>query len=266
MISFMYHDVVPESGDTPSGFSGCEAERYRLTIPEFERHLDALDRAFASPPVANATEHGFGLRAADSWLLTFDDGGQSAATTVGPRLEQRGWRGWFFITTDQIDTTAFCSREQIRDLHARGHVIGSHTCSHPERISSCDRDRLLREWSESRRVLAEILSAPITAGSVPGGFYSRQVAVAAAQAGIKTLFTSEPTTGVAEVDGCLVLGRYAIFRGMPERDAAALGTSAFRRWRQSLFWNAKKVGKTVAGPVYKELRRRVLERQAADRR
>jgi hypothetical protein len=42
------------------------------------------------------------------------------------------------------------------------------------------------------------------------------VAAAAARAGIRELFTSEPVTAIAKVDECLVLGRFAIQRGLPE--------------------------------------------------
>jgi len=74
--------------------------------------------------------------------------------------------------------------EQIRDLHQRGHIIGSHSCSHPKRMSFCSRAELLQEWGRSCEILAGILGAPVTVASVPGGFYSRAVAEAAAEAGI----------------------------------------------------------------------------------
>jgi len=46
-----------------------------------------------------------------------------------------------------------------------------------------------------------------------GGYFSAQVARAAAAAGLTALFTSEPEIRVREVDGCAVLGRFAIRRG-----------------------------------------------------
>ena len=82
-------------------------------------------------------------------LLSFDDGGVSAYEHIAPMLESYNWVGCFFITTDRIDTPAFVSREQIRDLHRRGHVIGSHSCSHPKKMSECSREELLEEWQRS---------------------------------------------------------------------------------------------------------------------
>ena len=63
----------------------------------------------------------------DAWLLTFDDGGASAITHTAPALEARNWRGHFFMTVGQLGTPEFLGPAALRDLHRRGHVIGSHT-------------------------------------------------------------------------------------------------------------------------------------------
>ena len=252
-INLLYHDVTSPGADDASGFAGAEAARYKLTPKEFAAHLDKIAGSVTGP--AQTTADPASLQA---WTITFDDGGVSAITVIADELERRHWRGWFFVATDFIGQPGFCTREQLRELYRRGHVIGSHSCSHPERISGCSWSQLQDEWSRSCAVLAEIIGARITSGSVPGGFYSADVARAAAEAGIKLLFNSEPTTGEFTVDGCRILGRYNIYRGMSAADATALLTSPLRRWRQSAFWNAKKAAKTVAGPLYKALRRRLL--------
>ena len=87
-------------------------------------------------------------------------------------------------------------------------------------------DRLLREWNVSCRILSELVGRPITIASVPGGAFARPVAEAAAAAGIKVLFTSEPTTRVKSVDGCLVLGRYAVRRHTPPEFSSAIVSGA----------------------------------------
>jgi len=259
-ITMLYHDVTPALADDSSGFAGPEAARYKLTPEEFGRHLDAVATKVARPPIVTTSPDELRRTANDSWLVTFDDGGVSAITDIAEQLERRGWRGWFFAATDYIDTPSFCTRAQLRELHERGHVIGSHSCSHPERISNCSRERLLDEWQRSCAILAEIIGQPVTTASVPGGFYSRRVARAAAASGIEVLFNSEPTTGLFDVDGCLIVGRYNVYCGMPAGDAASLVGSPIRRWRQLAFWNAKKVAKTVAGPAYKALRQHLLRR------
>lgn len=254
-INLLYHDVTSPAADDSSGFTGPEAARYKLTPQEFSRHLDQLVSVVRNPP--RSTTDGWSDCEAD-WTITFDDGGTSSATIIAPALERRGWRGWFFIATDFIGKPGFCTREQLCELRARGHVIGSHSCSHPAQISACSPDQLRTEWTQSCAVLQDILQEPVRSASVPGGFYSTDVARAAFRAGIRWLFTSEPTTHEFRVNDCRVIGRYNIYRGMPAQDASALITSPIRRWRQATFWNIKKAAKRCAGPLYRQLRRRIL--------
>src|SRR6267142_6010714 len=100
-------------------------------------------------------------------LLTFDDGGESAYGCVADLLERAGWRGHFLITTDFLDRPGFVTRAQVRDLAARGHEIGSHTCSHPTPMAGCRWEHLVDEWTRSTAVLADVLGAPVRLASVP---------------------------------------------------------------------------------------------------
>ncbi|HUQ72809.1 MAG TPA: polysaccharide deacetylase family protein [Planctomycetaceae bacterium] len=245
-IALMYHDVTAPGHEDASGFAGPGAARYKLDHAEFDRHLERLAKIGPEP-----------------CLLTFDDGGVSAATDIADRLESRGWHGWFFITTDRIDTPAFLSKSQLRDLHQRGHVIGSHSCSHPLRMSYCPPTQLFDEWSRSRRVLEDILGAAVQTASVPGGFYSSQVGQAASLAGLTQLFTSEPTTRSWMIDRCTVHGRFTVYRGMSATDAAALVSSPLRRARQAGLWTAKKLAKQLGGTAYIHVRERLFRRAYA---
>ncbi len=260
-VVLLYHDVVAHEHEDTSGFPGPGAARYKLTPDEFRAHLDALAAAVHVPPLI-LPDVSPKSGANQGWMLTFDDGGASALAPTADLLEAKGWRGHFFITTDVIDTAPFLSKQQLRDLRRRGHVIGSHTCSHPERISSCPWEQMLREWRQSRAALEDILGEPIATASVPGGFYSRAVALAAAEAGINILFNSEPTTRLRTIGGCRVLGRYSIIRGTPAQAAAALARGdSLARLRQALSWNVKKVAKATGGRFYLRLREWLLGRR-----
>jgi peptidoglycan/xylan/chitin deacetylase (PgdA/CDA1 family) len=259
-ITLLYHDVVEPGRDDGSGFAGAGAARYKLTRAEFVRHLDALGRATGLPP---ALGEGLPARAgAGGWSLTFDDGGVSALDPTAGLLEERGWRGYFFVTTDRIGTPGFLSAGAVRSLHGGGHVVGSHSCSHPPRMSACAPARIREEWRRSREVLEDLLGAAVRDASVPGGFYSRAVAEGAAAAGYTTLFTSEPTTRSRWVGGCRVLGRYTVYRGMSAAAAARLVSRALPRWQQALLWNVKKVAKKVGGQAYVGAREWVLARSS----
>ena len=262
IISLLYHDVVPPGQFGVSGFPGDDADIYKLDQPEFESHLEAIERSSSRPGVTALHRADAGLDAR-ALLFTFDDGGASALATA-TLLETRGWRGHFLVTTDYIGKHGFLTAENILELHQRGHVVGSHSCSHPSRMSHCPRAQLEREWKESVRVLSDIMGEKARVASVPGGYYSRGVAEAAAASGIEVLFNSEPTSRVERVDNCLVVGRYSIVRGDSSATAARLACGDWRpRLRQFLVWNAKKVAKRLGGNYYLAIRKSLL-RKAVD--
>lgn len=251
----MYHDVTAQGCETASGFPSADAALYKLEKAHFAAHLAALSETMSGLPPSALAEVLDNATDSVSWLITFDDGGASAATEITPALAAYGWRGWFFMTTDYVGEKAFLDAAQLRALHADGHIIGSHSCSHPLRFSHLSEKEMLREWRDSRARLCDIVGADIVTASVPGGFYALQVARTAAAAGFQVLFTSEPVTKVQIVDGCRVIGRYAMQHATPPEAAAALAAG---QWlpaaRQAVWWNTKKVAKTCAGPLYALIR------------
>ena len=155
------------------------------------------------------------------------------------------------MTTGWIGRGGFLHARHLRDLHGRGHLIGTHSVTHPGRFAACTPVQMLNEWRESRATLEDILGAPVTVASVPGGYFSNQVAMAADEAGIQHLFTSEPESQVRQVGGCQVYGRYTIRRGDAPDYAARLvsgvPTAVYGAW---LKWNAKKLPKAILGAEY----------------
>jgi peptidoglycan/xylan/chitin deacetylase (PgdA/CDA1 family) len=261
-LSVLYHDVLSTSSPAPSGFPSPDAGAYKLSDAQFSAHLDQISSVVSAPP-AVATDllrGGAARRGGQAWMLHFDDGGSSALHVISPLLLARGWRGHFHVPTDFIGRDGFLSRDELRELRAAGHVVGSHSCSHPLRISSLGDAELLEEWRRSREVLSETLGEDVVVASVPGGFYTERVARAAARAGIRILFNSEPTTSLRHVDGCLILGRYSIMRQTAAETAGAIvGGRRSPRYRQYLYWNGKKVAKLLAGPLYARIRKSMLK-------
>lgn len=251
-LAFLFHDVF-ERDPAESGFTGPAADRYKLSVRDFEAQLDGLARARQDAPILLA-----GLPSANDsavpFVLTVDDGGVSFYTHVAERLEARGWRAHCFVTTDRVGRRRFLDRAQIRDLHRRGHLIGSHSVSHPSRLSACSWNEMVREWAESCNALSDLLGDGVTVASVPGGYFSPRVAAAAREAGLSVLFTSEPETRVRAFAGCVVVGRFTIRRGSRPDFAARLArlepSSLLREW---MLWNGKKIVKGVLGAAYPHL-------------
>lgn len=259
-LSLMYHDVVEDSKFDSSGFPGEGANIYKLRREDFARQLEAIYRVVPEGAVSLITRRQR-LDNPPPVFLTFDDGGGSCHWPIAAMLEGYGWRGHFFVTTSRIGTPGFLSLAQLRDLHRRGHAVGSHSHSHPTRMSALSRQAMEREWRESLELLAEILGQAVKVASVPGGYYSRRVGSTAAAAGIEVLFHSEPTASAAVLDGCLMLGRYVVKRGMGPEWAA--GFAAGRRgpcWKQAALWNAKRIAKALGGGAYLKLRETLLNK------
>ena len=254
-LAIMYHDVVENGDFESSGFSGEGAHVYKLRREDFVRHLDAIARATLAVGTVRQLE-------GRPVLLTFDDGGVSFHHPIADLLESRGWRGHFFITTDRIGTPGFLTEPQLRELHRRGHIVGSHSCSHPTRMAALSRADLDREWRQSLARLSAVLGEPVKAASVPGGYFSREVAESAAAAGVEALFTSEPTAAIEMIGGCRVFGRYVVQRGMPPAWSAGFATgSPSYCWRQSALWKAKRIAKSLGGGKYLQLRQAIFERK-----
>ncbi len=258
-VSLMYHDILEFDARIGSGFSGICANRYALERAEFQAHMAALSKHLTGGP-SLAPDVLQAWPGNPSVMLTFDDGGLSAYTIVMDVLEQYGWKAHFFIATDFIGQAHFLKPAHIRELRARGHVIGSHSCSHPSMMSSQDQNSVRREWSDSVNCLSDILGEEVNTASTPGGFYSQQVAEAASCSGIRALFTSEPTGRSRMVKNARVFGRYVIRRGMtPDRQARLIQGHYLIRAREHTGWMLKNLAKTVGGEAYLKLRSLALQ-------
>jgi len=252
----MYHDVVQPGDYASSGMSGADADLYKIDRAQFCRHLDAIG---TKASVRTCVQKDLGTPPV---FLTFDDGGTSAVWTA-EELERRGWRGHFFVVSDWIGRPGFLTAEEICELDRRGHVIGSHSCSHPPCISALNESDILREWRESVKTLSELTGHPITVASVPGGFYSKRVGDGAMRAGIEWLFTSQPTTSITRHGEGYLVGRYFIQQGMsPEiANSFAGGAHTLPRHKQAILWNVKKAAKALGANVYIRIRKRLIQKQ-----
>jgi peptidoglycan/xylan/chitin deacetylase (PgdA/CDA1 family) len=213
---------------------------------QFRAHLAAIHRERIQPVTVMECGHG---RGPAFLLLTFDDGGGSALA-VAESLEERGWKGHFFVTTSLIGTTGFLTKEDIRQLHARGHVIGSHSHTHPNICYNLSRSEMLEEWQRSCEILAEIVGQRLRAASVPGGDMNGETIATAAEAGIEFLFTSEPTPRPWRESGITCFGRVCV-----KRDTSLAAVERLIRFRgfagQMAIRRCKRLAKKLVAPLYR---------------
>lgn len=257
LISLLLHDVTDNAAE--SGFQQPTAQRYKHSTPLFRAYLDAVDAS--GLPVVSAIEADNVRQAAVQF--TFDDGG-SGALTAAEMLEDRGWRGVFFVTTDLIGRPGFLTAAQINDLNHRGHVIGSHSCSHPDVFRDLTVSQMEYEWNHSRRVLQDLLGSDVTAASIPGGDISADAIRQAAAAGYTSVYTSEQTTQPWQQAGVQCFGRMAMVQTTsPQTLSRWLKYPRAGVLPEQLTRLTKTGVKRMIGPAYRNLmqRRRALHDQ-----
>ena len=237
-IVLMYHDVV-NALHPKSGFQKVGALQY------------TLDSRIFSEQVSNFSK--------EDVIFSFDDGGDSFYTEIANVLEHNNKCGIFFISTRYIDTPYFLTKAQIKELDERGHLIASHSHTHPKIISDLSYDEIVNEWKQSKSILEDIVGHEVTVASVPGGAVSKDVIRAAAEAGYKTLYTSEPTTEIRTEFGIKVVGRYTVSKDTTiELLDKIVNDSNYRntlqkRYKHLLF------AKRLLGPNYNRLKQLILK-------
>jgi peptidoglycan/xylan/chitin deacetylase (PgdA/CDA1 family) len=223
----MYHEVTDDPRS--SGFQRAAALPYTYTRSAFAAHLDAIASASMTPQLVTDLPLGNG-KMGRHLLLTFDDGGASARYAAD-QLESRGWRGHFFIVTARIGERTFLKRSDIVALRQAGHLVGTHSHTHPDIFRGLSPGMMVTEWRVSCAILEALLGEPCLAASVPGGDISRMVLESVGEAGVRYLFTSEPYLKPERVGATWVLGRVILKSGVSP--ATIHDLVAFRGWQRA---------------------------------
>jgi len=243
IATLLYHDVTDDP--TQSGIQRRSALRYKQSQNTFDSHLKQIAASGLTPGlVVDIDFAGTGRRL----LLTFDDGGKSALH-VGDSLCAQGWKGHFFVTTGFIGHRTFLDAGGIRYLRSCGHIVGTHSHTHPDIFRGLALHKMVDEWRISCQVLSEILGEACSVGSVPGGDVSAAVFESAASAGLRYLFTSDPHLQPEKSGGCWILGRAC---ATAETTAGELRRLVhFDGWtRIHTVHQSKKLLKVVFSPLY----------------
>lgn len=250
LITLMYHDVFNESV-TESGFQNIGAIKYKVPRYSFEKQVKMIELYTKIHSINK-----------EDIYLTFDDGGKSFITVIAPILERCGFKGYFFITTNLINTPGFLTAEDIAELDQRGHTIGTHSHTHPKNISVLSGREIKHEWMESMNILKDILQKNVNCASIPGGFFSRDSEEALFSIGINIIFTSNPCSSIKVVDTKTIIGRYSVTQEMTFKDFAnLLKPYSMNRIKQSVKWNFLKISKLILGENYFLLRNNLIRKK-----
>jgi peptidoglycan/xylan/chitin deacetylase (PgdA/CDA1 family) len=150
----------------------ADLEHYTALSPaDFSFALDLIGRWFRSfdPRCLGDPPHTWPDE--PTCLLTFDDGYRDVWEQAVPAMEERGWRAAMFVSTDQVGAIQDHPRRgalehmtwsQLRELKARGHVVGSHGHTHRD-MGRLGVEDVRAELATARRILAKELGE----GSMP---------------------------------------------------------------------------------------------------
>lgn len=242
-IVLMYHDIIGHD-KKESGFLQTAALKYKVNVDNFEAQIAAVDRYLKDKGLCK-----------NQVVFTFDDGGESFLTEVAPILEKYGFSGIFFIATGYIGTPGFLSVSQIKELAARGHIIGSHSHSHPSRMNSLKPSEIVEEWRYSKMLLDDILPAETKIASIPNGYSSKEVLRAMRDNGLTVLYTSEPVTKIRHYMNAQVIGRYAVTCNTTVDMLINLISSRGVRIRLAVRYKSLGILKRLLGDTYPKLKK-----------
>jgi len=153
--------------------------------------------------------------------LTFDDACASFSETALPALRAFGIPATIFVVSNDLDAGTSTegalpylgpgerpmSVDELCSAATHGLIsVGSHTATHPH-LTELDAGTLLRELSESKQVLEDLLGQPVEDVAVPHGEYNERVTLAARAAGYQRVFTLDEQL-VSGRDRQGVIGRF----------------------------------------------------------
>jgi peptidoglycan/xylan/chitin deacetylase (PgdA/CDA1 family) len=158
-------------------------------------------------------------------LITFDDGFPDLAETALPLLRRHRLPATAYVIVARVgaapspDGDPSLDWDQLRELHAYGVEIGSHSRSH--RALDCLRPtELHQEVAASRQVLEDGLGTPVRSFAYPYGYHSNAVRTAVRAAGYSSACGVKNALSHPDDDV------FAIARVLIERDTGVAGIGA----------------------------------------
>lgn len=216
--TLMYHALEPAGG--PSQEYKIGDLLYVLPKTNFEAQMTLLksDAFSVVDQVGNGADESlvdyagktYGTKKSIGVRLTFDDGHITNYTIAYPILCEYGYKAYFFLTTDWLNTGHYLTTRMVSELAGNGMVIGSHGVSH-RFLTDLTETEIIHELDYSRKSLEDILGKRVELLSAPGGRINERVMCLAVAAGYKGIFLSDakPAPSFASMN---VYGRLAVKR------------------------------------------------------
>ncbi len=256
VVALTFHDVAVDVKQTSD-----HDTFYQISIADLEKllvHLRKLGYQTVSSRDFRAWQQGTKSLPDRAVVLTFDDGYASHFELVAPLLVRYRFSGTFFVSAGLIGRPGYMSWEQLRKLVFLGMEVGSHGLTHTP-LTSCSREQLDRELTDSKQQLERELGVPIRAIAAPGGFWNSAVAQGVVRAGYEAAWLSMIGTNGPQTNA-LALRRVVVRQPFSADRLAAMADG----WQPAFWWAANqqmliRVLKRVLGVYwYEQLKRRLV--------
>ena len=229
-----YHQVVVE----PSAYV------YAVTAAQLDEHLQILRQwCEGSSDRTKAAQ------------VTFDDGHISNYSYALPVLQKHLQKAHFFIAASWTGVNEeYMNWQQLRDLVALGHTVGSHGWSHVA-LTHCTRDQAREELRRSKFVLEDQLGAPVESISFPHGRWNAALVALCGELGYRHVYTSDAWMPTRRQDGITLYGRWMVRSRVHARQLQrllALGGTG-RAMRRGAYASKEIVRRMLGDEVYHRL-------------
>lgn len=121
---------------------------------------------------------------------TFDDGYDSDFLFAAPMLEQKSFRGFFFVVPDLVGKPGYMDWSMIKELTKRGHRIGSHSLSHID-LTTLNLTEVDFQLVKSKEMIEDQTGKVVDMFSFPFGRFNSALIDKAHLVGYSRVFTSK---------------------------------------------------------------------------
>jgi len=164
----LYHHIVE--------YQGSEAE-YTVDLKDFTAQMQLLkDWGYKTVTVSELAEviRNGGYLPPRPVVITFDDGSISVFQNAYPIMQQLGFRGTLYIISYKIGGDTTMTTDMLKQMHASGWEIGSHSQTHAD-LSKARRRAV--EICASKKDLTKALQLEINSFAYPYGIAGGQVRI-----------------------------------------------------------------------------------------
>jgi peptidoglycan/xylan/chitin deacetylase (PgdA/CDA1 family) len=121
-----------------------------------------------------------------SFVITFDDGYKTVYQAAFPILQDYGMSATVFLTVGEngswkngeslpsLEGRSMLNWSEIQEMKRWGIEFGAHTLTHPD-LTRLPQDRMEMEICDSKKIIENILSTPISCFAYPYGRYNDRV-------------------------------------------------------------------------------------------